>query len=308
MCNICDCTNIAKSLGLVGCPALFDVAYKFVLTLYRKADGTVNEINLSADPTLNAAYFNALVAQSDQPWIPTPEVLNYDTEREDAKVETFNNDTVSVFVAQGRRTVKGVWIQVPANIADILQSYNCSEFGFYVITKAGELVGMEGSGWKKLAPIKIEKGSFKSKLMPKTNVAINVQKAMVEFAYDEGECDGNLKMIAASDIAAGYSLKQLAGLIQVQFKQVSAGSSTTLVIAADTNQGSIVSPSLVTGLVAGDFVLTNMTTGLAVAKTLAESAARVYTLTFLAQTTGDELKLTCSKTGYSFTIYSSNFL
>lgn len=306
MCNVCDCSGGIKSLGVASCPALFDAAYKFVFTPYFKSDGSINETSFAANPALNAAYFAAKIALTlDQPWYPSPEVMNFESERAEAKFESFNNDTVKLFVQNGERTVKGIWVNVPAKIADILNEWNCTQWGFYVITKAGELVGMEGSTYKHLAPIKIQKGSFSSILQQKSNTAIMVQKAMVQFQYDISECDGNLKMIDAPSFATGYDIKQLNGLINVVQKPTTAITATTLSIAADTGQGDIYTPILVEGLVAGDFVISNLTAGTTVAKTLAETSGK-YVLTFSAQTAGDYLKVTCTKSGYQFTIYYIN--
>ena len=305
-CNIVDCGSGLRSLGIAGCPALFGRAYKFVFTQYFKADGTVNELSLATSPTLNSAYFAALLIQADKPWLPSPEILNYESEREADKFETFNNDTISLFVQQGKRTVKGVIAQVPANLSVALKQWNKTQVGVFIITDKGELVGMEGSGWMKLAPIKIELGSFGSVLGVQTNTALNVQKAMIQFNYDVSECDANLKMIAASSFDAGYDIKQFNGLVQVDFKAHLVATATTVKVAADTNQGSVYSPILVEGLVVGDFVLTNLTTGLAVVLSGVTEIAGKYVGTHAAQTTGDDMKLTCTKAGYQFAPYLYN--
>lgn len=303
--QLCDCESGLKHLGQANCPALFASAYKFVFTDYFKADGTVNELDLSSFACTKAA-FEAKVSTATNPWIPSPQVLNYDTERAEAKFESFDNDTVKEYVQDGERTVKGIWAKVPANLANILKGYNCNDVGFYIIDKYGNLIGIE-TGYQKLAPIRIQKGSFNSIMMPPVGTAIRVQQAMVSFSYDPSECDGKLKMLSSDDIVAGYDLKQLKGNIQVTFKTAGAGSSTTLVVAADTDQGSMKSPIMVTGLVASDFVIKNVTNSNAtVSKTVAEVDG-VYTFTFTAQTTGDVGKLTCTKAGYNFPTYEFTF-
>ena len=305
MCNVCDCGAGLKSLGVVGCPALFGRAYKYVFLPYFKEDGTINGLDLSSDPVLNEAYFTALLTQ-ESPWLPSPQVLNGDSTREDDKFETFNNDTVSLFVQQGKRNVMGIFAQIPANVSDTVKSYNCTQMGMYVITESGQLIGMEGDGWKVLNPIKIEKGSFGAIFKPQSNTSLNVQQTGIKFNYDISECDGNLKMIASDDFT-GYDIKQLSGLVQVEFKVFASASTTTLKVAADTNQGAITSPILVEGLVASDFVIKNVTDNSTVSKTVAESAGK-YTFTFSAQTAGDEGLLTCTKDGYSFTPFKFNFV
>ena len=304
MCEICDCSNGLRHLGQANCPALFASAYKFVFTPYFKSDGTVNVWDLSANPTVVKATFTAKLTATE-PWIPSPQVLNYDTERAEAKLETFDNDTVKEYVQDGERTVKGIWTKVPANLAETIKGYNCSDVGFYIIDKAGNLIGMQYD-YKKLAPIRIQKGSFFTNFMTRVGTAIRVQQAMVSFAFDPSECDGELKMFSAKDIADGYDLKQLNGLIQVDLVPFAAATSTTLSLAADTGQGSIATPINVEGLGATDFVITNVTTAATVSKTLTEVNGQ-YVLTFSAQTTGDIGKVVCTKAGYKFAQYNFKF-
>jgi len=301
MCNICDCDGGLKSLGEAGCPALFGRAYKYVFTTYFKSDGTVNELDLSSNPTLNKAYFDALLRAND-PWIPSPEVMNYNTEREDDKFEEFNNGTLSLFVQQGKRSVDGIWVNISANIAGIIKEYNCYNVGFYVITDLGQLIGMEGSGYKKLAPIKIEKGSFSSKLMMQTNVALTVQKAMVKFNYDVTMCDSKLKMISP-DSFTNYDIKSLMGLVQVQIKAFASATSTSVKVVLDTDQGAITDPILVEGLAAGDFTLYNISDAASVSITSVSETLGQYTIVYSAQTAGDKMRMTAEKDGYKILDY-----
>lgn len=304
MSELCDCGTALRTLGTAACPALISPVYKWVFTPQFKADGTANELDLSADPTLNAAYFAALqIASADKPWIVSPRVMNFENTRAEAKMETFNNDTEQSYVMDGMKVEKGIWRETPANLSDTIKGWNCTPMVAFAITQSGQLLGMEGSGYKKLRGIKISLGSFYSSLVQNNNVTIGIQKTMVQFTWDSSECDKNLKMIAPSSFAVGYDIKQLAGLIQVDFKPHLANTATTVKVAADTNQGYLTTPVLVTGLVVGDFVVTNRTTGVVITPSGLTEISGLYVITYASQT-GNLLSLACTKTGYQFATYN----
>ena len=304
MSELCDCGGTLRTLGTSSCPVQIGRDYKWIFMPTYKADGTVYELDLSSNPALNAAYFAALIAQGAAvQWNVSPVVMNSDAERADDKTETFNNDTEMEFVQQGMKTVKGIWTKLPANLANTIKGWNCSSVSCFIITDQGQLLGLKGSAWQIMRPIKIQTGSFVSKFVQQNNVTIGVQKAMVQFNWDAAECDSNLVTIEPASFASGYDIKSLNGLIQVDFIAHLANTATTVKVAANTNQGSLLNPVLVTGLIDTDFTVTNRTTGANVVVTGATEIDGKYVITYTSQT-GNLLALTCSKTGYQFATYN----
>ena len=304
MSGICECGSPLRTLGSPSCAVTIGRSYMDVFVNTYNADGTLYELDLSASPTLNAAYFAALIAAgATNQWNVSPVIMNGESERADAKTESFNNDTVMEYVQNGMKSVKGVWVKSPANISNTLLGWNCSFISVFRITDLGQIVGLKGSGWQKIRPIKIQKGSFQSKLVEQSNTNINVQKTMFQFNWEAGDCDNELVTIEPASFASGYDIKSLKGLVQVDLEPHLVNTATTVKVAANTNQGSLLNPILVTGLVAGDFTVTNRTTGAAVTISGVTEISGKYVITYASQT-GNLLALTCTKTGYQFATYN----
>ena len=86
MSELCDCGGTLRTLGTSSCPVQIGRDYKWIFMPTYKADGTVYELDLSSNPTLNAAYFAALIAQGAAvQWNVSPVVMNSDAERADDK-------------------------------------------------------------------------------------------------------------------------------------------------------------------------------------------------------------------------------
>ena len=99
--QLCDCEGGFETLGAGKLPGTLAVLIN-LFTDYFKADGTVNELDVASFAFTKAA-FEGKVSTTTNPWIPSPQVLNYDTERGEAKFESFDNDTVKEYVQDGER-------------------------------------------------------------------------------------------------------------------------------------------------------------------------------------------------------------
>ncbi len=84
----------------------------------------------------------------------------------------------------------------------------------------------------------------------------------------------------------------------------------TLVITLETIYGSKANPLKVKGLVAGDFIITNVTNSAVLTPLSVTEASGTYTFTFtdLEISAADELTVAVSKNGYDSTVLAAQIL
>lgn len=296
--ELCTCVDGIPSLGSPHCAKLIKTMYRPDFTNFLKSDGTNNTIDLTGNPDLNSTYWSGKVTTTTNPLRPSQVIHDAATERAAAKYQEFDNGAFKRRLETGIRTVKCVLVDVPPSLVDYYLAMNCDDVGFYFADMASNYVGIKYA-YNVLRPIRVAKGSIDALYVGEERGKAGM--IMLSWDWDESECDSQLQMIQSSDFDQ-YDIKQLQPLVQVELQPHLVATSTTVKVAANTNQGSMTSPLLVLLLVAGDFILTNTTTGLVIAKTLTEILGK-YVLTYVAQTAGDRMTLSCTKTGYTFFTY-----
>lgn len=293
----CSC-SLNSNFGTIDCPNLFDVAYKVVYVPYFLSDGTVNGLDLSSDPTLNKAYFDALVNDAQNvAWRPTPEVLNFDSERGEQEYQEFNDGLVKLPTQKGIRPVKFVLAGVSPDFVAKFDGMNCDVWGFYIIDRKGNLIGIN-SGYKTLNPIRIQNRSISGQfVMAKYK---GVQEVMVTFNVDSTVKDSDLGSVNYEDMT--YDLTTIEPLIDadIVLNTHISQTSTGFAIVVDTKQGSVINPSLIEGLVKADFTLVNTVSGATITiTTVTETKAGYYTFVVPSQTTGVVYKLSAVSAGFN---------
>jgi hypothetical protein len=285
-----------------------EVVEKFIEVSFFKADGTINEIDLS--DTFNLAYFTALVNNADETlrWYPLPFVKNMIDERADSDFESFDDKT-RIERQVGIRSVKTIITTLGNNAGAVspqmvgkINDKKCKVSGLFGVTKSKQLVGeMINDGF--LAPIRIDNGSLMA-ILVKTGSGAITQKINLGFDWHIDVQDERLRTLEADEMTTDISL--LNGLLDVT-SVYSAIGQTSFKATLKTIFGTFVNPLLVEGLVAGDMALYNVTDSANVTITSAvEAPDGTYTISYASQTVADVLRLTITKDGFDFTAVTAN--
>lgn len=252
-------------------------------------DGTRNSI-LSTD-TLNQAYFDALVANTDKSkrWFPIGTFENVTDERADPISETFSSGA-SVITQQGVRSFTGWLIDLAAAYVGKLQSFTCAKFGIYTIDECGNLVGSVSADGTKLYPIEVNGGSWDPRLIKRSDTLSG--KVQLSFQFSQLESDANLRMILAEEMASDVDLLNTTGLLSAS-TTITNEATTGFTVALKVNYDGFTDPTVVTGRTTAGFTLYNVTDSASVTVTGAtEAPDGTYAITYAAQTSADILRLT----------------
>ena len=237
----------------VGCTPLLAVAKKVIVVPIYDSTQARNRITLAT--TLNQAFFDALVNQSDatKRWYPLPFIKNAESDRGDNIVEAFN-DGSSIFIQQGTKAFSAVIVEkdAPARLLKFLNTFRNIDFGIYIVDKENNLVGMKNAAGY-LDPIRVDAASWGPKFVdPKDQ---NCQKIMLNFNWHVNELDENLDVLAASELVAGTDVASLEGLVDV-YGTVSLITTTSFRIELYTLYGTQKNPVRDTGRLVADFIST----------------------------------------------------
>jgi hypothetical protein len=289
----CSCDVLLGNAGSPGCVASHGVAKKLIRVPLIANDGTENKIDLSV--ALDQAAITALINQADasKRWYPTPLFKTVTQERADNITEDFD-DGSSAFVRNGVKTFTGFITKgASPQLVGVLEDDRCTDFGVYIVDDCGNLIGRDISDGF-LYPIPVDNGSYAPTYVEPTDTT--VAKVNLAFNFSTLFQDSNLGFIEAS--AIGATLLSENGLLDVVFSNASASTDT----AASVELAYIYGPSNaklpVTGLLPAEIVIYNVTDDAAVVTATApETPDGTYSLTFLTQGSGKDLKISVSKDG-----------
>lgn len=309
-CNACECGVKLSDLGF-DCTPEMQVAYKLVAVSTFDSTGAKNKIPFTA--TLNQAYFDALINQTDKSkrWYPLPSMKNIADVRGENKTFEFDDQTME-FLAEGARKFTGMIPGVSGSGAnspqmkELIEQIRCGDYSFYIVTVKNQLIGNISSDGLSLEPIEIDEQSISAMFVKKTNET--PQHLLVSFNWSQINSDANLRMFDCDELG-GANLMGLRGLFKVCYEILDI-TATTLKFILKTLWGTPANPITADGLLAADFVsagdgtpsnLYNETDQANVAITgLVESPDGTYELTFAAQTLGDVIVVKPTKAGYDF--------
>jgi hypothetical protein len=195
-----NCCSLTVANTGFGCTPIMEVVEKFIEVSYFKADGTINEIDLT--DTFNLAYFTALVNDADETlrWYPLPFVKNMVDERADSDFESFDDKT-RIERQVGIRSVKTIITTLGNNAGAVspqmvgkINDKKCKVSGLFGVTKSKQLVGeMINDGF--LAPIRIDNGSLMA-ILVKTGSGAITQKINLGFDWHIDVQDERLRTLA----------------------------------------------------------------------------------------------------------------
>jgi hypothetical protein len=289
-----------------------EVTYKLIAVQTFDSTGTRNKIPFTA--TLNQAYFDALINQTDKSkrWYPLPAMKNIADARGENKVFTFDDETTE-FLTEGARKFTGMIPGVSGSGANtpqmkaLIEEIRCGDYSMYVVSVTNQLIGNISSDGLSLEPIEIDEQSISAQLMKKTNDA--PQHLLVSFNWAKTASDSSLRMFDCNELG-GANLQGLRGLVGICYSLINV-TQTLVKFMLKSVFGTPANPITADGLVAADFVssdsaatskLYNVTDDSDVSITgLTESPDGTYELAFASQTLGDVLIIKPVKAGYDFT-------
>lgn len=241
----CTCDVSLLNTGRPGCMPVQGVSLKLILVALQQSDGTLNRIDLSA--TLDSSYVSALINNTDenQRWFPVGNFKNVTNERPDPITEEFEDGEI-VKIRDGAKAFSGVIINQTPDLKRKLDSWGCTTFGAYVVTKSGQLIG-DGSVDGFLAPIPIASGTWDMRYIESTDTT--VPKLQAGFQWETTFDDANLRMLESSNFTS-VDLTTIEGLIDLFYTiQASpAPTNSTLTVDITTDYGSPVRRLGISGL------------------------------------------------------------
>lgn len=286
----CNCNSGLSNTGRPNCVPLQSVTSKLIMVPLKANDGTLNYIDLTA----TLPIWDDLINEPDasKRWFPLPNFENVELPKADSQFEEANSGRM-VFLRQGKRSFSGeLWAEDSTpTLLGKLQNNRCVDFGVYIVDVNGNLVGSKVG--TDLYPIPVDNPSFNPTFVFATDST--TQKIMVTFDFDRLFDESTMYMI--TPLEAGVNFNDLAGLLDVNFNEISIAS-TSYDASLVLDYGTALNPIQFVGAISSDFNLNNTNTGLNIAITLTEGPAGTYTFAFVAQTAGDVMVLSVVKAGY----------
>ena len=289
----CTCDYSLQNTGLPNCMPIQKYTQGVIFTPINDSTGTANFITATAN--VNAAYITTKLNETNasKRWFPLMNVKNATSEKGENITETFDDQSAFI-IAEGIRSDMFLLVNQSPTLVGKINSFQCEDMGVYYIDKAGVIVGMTDSSGN-IFPIKIQKGTLSSIYTFPTSTT--VPKITVKYQFEADELDENLSLRSNT-----INWSTINGLQDVN-AVYTLPSTTTFVAALTFDYGYANSKNIVTGLLAADFTLYNVTDSLAVVIiSCVESTTTkgTYTFTFAAQTSADVLRLSGSKSGFDF--------
>lgn len=299
MASVCNCNDVSLNTGIPSCVAIGDIARCLIFDTELDSSGNVEERTVADLQSFSVVETWLNNTNFDDRWLPTPELENVENIRDEAVFQEFNSGNKAK-VRDGFKNFTGYIVQAPRELVGQLKKIACSDMGAYIIDKSGNLMGYKGSSTSVLRPILIDKNTLDVQFVEATDSEVSM--IMIQFQWKQSMLDENIKLVPADEM--DYGCADLYGLLDVCGTPVPS-SATEFSVTLTTNYG-----TNVTGLVAGDFTLTNETTSASVTPTsVTDAGSGVYNFVIPAQTTGDVLELTASKDRFDFScLASSTFL
>ena len=296
MAQFCVCKAGLNNTG-TECPSLQGITTKLIYVPIKANDGTFNSIETT--DVLNDAFVTGKINDSDpsKRWYPSPYFDNVEDLAGDTVFETLNSGR-NVFVRKGIRTFTGVHVEADSIFLGKIEGNRCGRFGVYFIDEEGSLHGNISSDGNSLLPVPVESDSFDAMLMKATDTTS--QKVQITFQFLRTVKDSDLRTIPANEWI-DVDLTSIEGLLDVN-GEVTNPTTTTFTYTATLDYGYFNNPIKVQGLLIGDFTLFNNTSSSLITITsVNESSEGVHDFVIPAQTASDELTLTPTLEGYSFT-------
>lgn len=282
MSDSCLCGVGMNNTGLATClPAFKKTTGMFLVPLFAN-DGTRNSIDMSTTISLSAKLNNA---DKSKRFYPIQDLKDVELPVADTRFKTYKDGTKRK-LADGVRSFKATMPEASSVLIGKLQGVSCEKFGVYLFDIDGQLRGLKDGTL--LYPVEI--GGFDAIFKDATDDEVN--EGMIQFDFDILLKIAKFWILSTTDL--GVNPNETSGLIDANLVEVSSGAtSTVLNISSDFGSGLATNPAPIVGLVTADFYAYNETDLAVLSVTVAESTTidGQYTLTYIAQTVADKVKI-----------------
>lgn len=294
----CSCGGTLGATGIDGCIIEFKTTHNFILMPLRKADGSLNFIDLSTPATLGSTLktLTGNTTPALERLYPLPFSENVTREKGERLTESAPSGNI-YNIQDGLRQNHAEFWGANGNFRFLeqLEKFGCSEMGFFSVDIMGTL-----EGWKtspadtKLYPIPVMKNTYDAMYQYATDTSI--QKVMLDFNTRRNFDETKIYYITEADL--GYPATDLVGLIPCNIAV--SNITSTGITATITKAGmSALSQKPLTGLLLANFTLQDLTGGAPVTiTTVTESASGVYDLTYTSVAGTNDFELTTLAPGY----------
>ena len=294
----CDCNAGLSNTGRPNCVPIQSVVASLILVPLTANDGTKNRIDLALP--FVAPVWNSLVNEADpsKRWFPLPTFENVELPKADSLMEEAASGKMA-FLRQGKRSFTGeLWAEDSTpNFLGKLEKSRCVDFGLFIVDVNGNLIGSEVGGF--LYPIPVDNSSWNPTFMFATDTT--VQKIMLAFDFNRQFDESTMFMITPEE--SGIDFNTLEGLVDVIFTNATgAAAFTSVTFDAKFSYGTAINKLKYIGATTiTDWNLDNLTTPAALGNPtgIIELPDGTYELSFLAQNSGDIIKVTVTKDGFS---------
>lgn len=285
MAEICSCKTGIVNFGKPNCNSTFGRDSRLIFVNFLDDNGDVNSI-LSTD-TLDQTYFDDKFNNTDlsQRWYITDTINDVDGERADNITQEV--DGINFSVRQGNRNYNGMFWGNIANPEWIesLESMSCQNMGFFIVTVAGEIIGLRKGG--ELYPIKIQRNTLQAKYMFPT--ADQLQGINVQFVWEENERDADISFIGAGNIVVDMLDQVSMATVEFEAPATAITTTTATFVMGFKYGGEVFDPVEYTGAAATDFTLLDTGGTPIVITSITEQTANpgTYDMVFPVQPSGD---------------------
>ena len=298
---VCKCDSGIVNSGIPSCVSGFGRIAKLFFVYQIANDGTSNAIPCSQ--TIDEAFLTEKLNEDDpsKRWYPTDKISNVTEVINDPTTESIDN--IDSIVEQGSRTFNGFFVGKAASTPTylkFLKSVECPSVMYFAVDVNGTLVGVETvvASEAALTGINIQPQSMFSRPVPATSTTI--AKNELTFSVDSLVQDETIAYISADEITA--DLLKANGLLDVTLAEGNiSGTFDSFSVVANLVYGSVCNKLAFSGATdVSDWDLYNVTQDTAVVITgVTENPNGTYTFDFAAQLSGDTLRLTLNKDGFS---------
>lgn len=293
----CTCLGEGGNLLYPNCVALFGDAESHIITEMSAKDGTTKRYDISDatafGTTFKDDFFNTDNSKRN---FAITGLRNLDFPQEETQFVT-DNTGQKEFLRNGTLSASAEAWNRNNVYASKINSHRCKRNGDFVATDKGiwgVKVSDYAAGTHYWYPVPIT--GLDAQWMPK-KPGQDIEKVMVKFDFDNRIEIGELWLMSYSDLGFTAEDLQYYGLLDVNFEEVTAPSQSLGTTTAEFRLISDYGTGFndvqnVDDLVAADFVVENVTTGLAVAGlVVTEVDGDKYTFAYTTETAGNTIKI-----------------
>jgi hypothetical protein len=300
----CTCLGSGGNTGTPSCVTLFGDGSGFAFTELVAKDGTKKEYDILDAASFGTAFKDDFVnSDFSMRLLPVSGLQNVDFPQEEVQYITANNGQKE-FLRNGILSFSGEAWNKNSVFASKINASRCKNNGVFVATDKGvwgKRVADYTNNTYSWQPVPIT--ALYAQWMPK-KPGQDIEKVMVSFDFSLRLEVGELWLMTWEELGLTEDDFALEGLQDVNFVETQAAAAalgtTTTEQRLITDYGDNYSDEQnVDGLVAADFVVTNLTSGLPVANlTVTETVDDYYGFSYDTETTGDtiEIKMNTSTT------------